>query len=277
MIALLLALQSGWTATPPQPTVGDTIYLERRIATPTGWRVRAGKIEATGNPVAEPLADAVVLQAPDGWTVRYAVVAWAPGTIALDMPPVWRLGPDGSADSLAGGTATFLVASVIPDTLRAPNPQPSLGPLRLARPDPLPVAAAAVLAMGTLIGLVAWRRRAPRAVPAAAAALALDPVVADERWLAAGEPKAVAARASHRLREAIAHAIPDAHEALSTAECLDVVERERPQAPLRELRDVLGTLDHVAFATAHGVDVGPLAARARALTREFAANGKAPA
>jgi len=59
MIALLLALQSGWTATPPQPTVGDTIYLERRIATPTGWRVRAGKIEATGNPVAEPLADAV--------------------------------------------------------------------------------------------------------------------------------------------------------------------------------------------------------------------------
>lgn len=274
MIALLLLLQAGgWSALgATAPTVGDTILLERRIATAPGWRVRAGKLESTT--LAEPLGDPHVLVAPDGWVVRYAVVAWAPGAITLAMPPIWRLGPDGTADSLAGGTATLQVASVIPDSVTAPLPQPSLGPLRLSRTNPLPVIAAGLLAAGVLAGLIAWRRRAS-ALVAAPPPITQDPDVADARWLAAGEPKAVAARAAHRLRTAIAHAIPDAHEALSTAECLAVVERARPDAPLRELRDLLGTLDHVAFATAHSVDVGPLAARARALAREFSANGAA--
>jgi len=35
----------------------------------------------------------------------------------------------------------------------------------------------------------------------------------------------------------------------------------------------LQALDQVAFATAHGVEVAPLAARARALARELSANG----
>src|SRR6267143_1707310 len=137
---LLLALQAnGWVATPSQPTVGDTIQLERTIAAPAGWRVRAGKL-ASGT-VAEPLGDAAVLAAPGAWVVRFAVVAWTPGAITLDMPPVWRLGPDWSADSLSGGTATFHVASVIPDSVKAPAPQPSLGPLRLDRSSPFPLIA----------------------------------------------------------------------------------------------------------------------------------------
>jgi hypothetical protein len=83
----------------------------------------------------------------------------------------------------------------------------------------------------------------------------------------------VAARAAQRLRRALSHAIPDAHEALSTEECLAAVERARPDAPLRDLRELLLGLDQVAFATAHGVEVAPLAARARALARELSANG----
>jgi predicted trehalose synthase len=51
------------------------------------------------------------------------------------------------------------------------------------------------------------------------------------------------------------------------------VERARPDAPLRDLRELLQALDQVAFATAHGVDVAPLAARARALARELGGNG----
>jgi len=43
----------------------------------------------------------------------------------------------------------------------------------------------------------------------------------------------------------------------------------RPDAPLRQLRELLGALDQVAFATTHGVDVAPLAARARALAEEL--------
>ncbi|MFN2570152.1 MAG: hypothetical protein ABR537_00875, partial [Gemmatimonadales bacterium] len=163
-------------------------------------------------------------------------------------------------------------ASVIPDSLRSPAPQPSLGPLRLTRENPLPVIAAVVLAGAALALGIGWRRRGPGLV-ASEQGLAVEPEVPDGRWLAAGEPKAVAARATERLRSALAHAIPDAHEALSTQECLAVVERARPHAPLRELRDLLQALDQVAFASAHGVDVAPLAARARALAREFGANG----
>ena len=132
--------------------------------------------------------------------------------------------------------------------------------------------AALLLAGGTLLLLIAWRRRGPRVV-AAGAGLAVDPEVADARWLAAGEPKAVAARAAQRLRRAVAHAVPDAHEALSTEECLAALERARPDAPLRDLRELLVALDQVAFATAHGVEVAPLAARARALARELHGNG----
>jgi hypothetical protein len=265
---------NGWVAAPSQPTVGDTIQLERAVAAPPGWRVRAGKLASAT--VAEPLGDAVVLAAPPpgAWVVRYTVVAWTPGDITLDMPPLWRLGPDGTADSLSGGTATFHVASVIPDSVRSPAPQPSLGPLRLDRSSPFPVIAAVLLAGGALLLLLLWRRRAPRSA-VAGSGLAVDPEVPDARWLAAGEPKAVAARASLGLRRALAHAIPDAHEALSTEECLAAVERARPDAPLRDLRELLLGLDQVAFATAHGVEVAPLVVRARALARELSKNGGA--
>ena len=266
VLAALLQGGSGWVAVSPRPTVGDTIWLERTVTTPAGWRVRVAKLDP--GPQTEPLGDPVVVRADGGWTIRYPVVAWAPGVVSADMPPLWRLGPDGSADSLPGGTATFRVASVIPDSITTPAPQPALGPLRLARRTPLPTLAAVLLSAGMFVGIVAWRRRSPRAARVAAD-LELDPEVGDPRWVAAGEPRAVAARASHRLRHAIAQAVPEAHAALSTSECLAVVERAKPNAPLRQLRELLGALDQVAFATAHGVDVGPIAARARALAEEF--------
>jgi hypothetical protein len=209
-----------------------------------------------------------VLRAANGWVVHYDVVAWAPSDISLDMPALWRLGPDGAADSLAGGTAVFHVASVIPDSLKNPLPQPALGPLRLARASPIPVIAAVLLAGGALLLFIFWRRRGPRVVPQSPGVI-LDDAVADKRWLAAGEPKAVAARAARGLRRAVAHAIPEAHEALSTEECLAMVEQVRPDAPLRDLRELLHALDQVAFATAHGVEVAPLASRARTLAREL--------
>jgi len=49
-----------------------------------------------------------------------------------------------------------------------------------------------------------------------------------------------------------------------------VVERARPDAPLRELRELLEQLDRVAFASAHGTDVAALSAMARRLARDLA-------
>jgi len=272
MIALLLLLLQGegWAATPARPTVGDTIQLERVIAAPPGWRVRAGKLESNGD--VEQLGDPTVIARPNGWLVRYFVVAWKAGSGGVVMPQVWRLGPDGSTDSLPGGTAALQVASVIPDSIKSPQPRPALTPLRLGDTSAIPVSAAVLLAAGSLLLLVLWRRRGPRTI-AAGPALASEAPVPDGRWLAAGEPKAVAARAAQGLRRAVAHAIPAAHEALSTTEFLAAVERARPDAPLRDLRELLLALDQVAFATAHGVEVAPLAARARTLAREFGANG----
>jgi len=274
MIALLLVplmLQTGgWSVAPARPTVGDTIRVERTIETPAGWRVRAGKLDQYGE--VEQLGEPSIVARPTGWTVRYLIVGWRAGSATITMPSLWRLGPDGSTDSLPGGTVTLRIASVIPDTLTAPQPQPSLGLLRLGRSSAIPVIAAVVVSVGLLFGLIAWRRRSSRLV-ADHLALARDAEIPDQRWLAAGEPKAVAARATQRLRHALARAIPAAHEALSTTEVLAAVERARPDAPLRDLRDLLHALDQVAFATAHGVDVAPLAARARTLARELRPNG----
>jgi hypothetical protein len=270
LLALPLIVQDGWTVSPERPTVGDTIRVERTIETPAGWRVRAGKLDQYSD--VEQLGDPALIARPHGWTVSYLVVGWKAGSSTIAMPSVWRLGPDGATDSLAGGSVTLRIASVIPDTVTAPQPQPSLGLLRLERANAIPLLVAVVLAAGALIGLVAWRRRAPRQARAELAS-GTDAEVADQRWLAAGEPKAVAARAAQRLRHALARAIPEAHEALSTTECLAVVERARPNAPLRDLRELLQALDQVAFASAHGVDVAPLAARARALARELSPNG----
>src|SRR5438045_5249498 len=81
MIALLLlVLQSdGWVVSPNQPTVGDTIRIERTITAPPGWRMRAGKLPSGS--LTEPLTDATVLatSTPGRWVVRYAIVAWEPG------------------------------------------------------------------------------------------------------------------------------------------------------------------------------------------------------
>jgi hypothetical protein len=256
----------GWQASPPNPTVGDTIWLERALTVPSGWQVRAGKLDATE--AVEPLADPAVRRSAGGWVVRYAIVAWKPGAHKLTLPPLWLLGPDGRADSTAGGTTSFSVASVIPDSLRRPSPQGLLAPLRAAHRNSLPPLAALGLAAGFLAAGVAARRRRPHAL-GPAPPVPLEREVPDTRWLAAGEPKAVAARAIWRLRAALARSLPEAHPALDTAECLAVVERVRPGAPLRELRDLLEQLDRVAFASAHGTDVAALSAMARRLTREL--------
>ncbi len=268
LVTLVVVLQGGgWTALPPHPTVGDTIWLERGVTLPPGWRLRPSKLELTGD--VESLGDAALLRATDGWIVRYPIVAWSPGSHTLALPPLWRLAPDGHADSIPGGGAVVDVQAVIPDTLRHPEPQPALAPIRSARRQPLAPLAAVGLALGVLAAGVGWRRRRPRDLPTAGPAPP-DPEVPPERWLAAGEPKAVAVRATYRVRAAIARALPEVPVSLSAAECVAVLARVRPDAPVRELADLLDQLDRVAFASAHGADVLVLARRAEALAREFA-------
>ena len=259
---------AGWEAFPANPTVGDTIWLVHALTVAAGWQVRAGKLEPTED--VEPLTEPSVRRVAGAWVVRYALAAWKPGAHRLTLPPIWRLGPDGGADSTAGGVASFSVASVIPDSLKDPTPQGALAPLRAVHRNALPPLAAAGIAAALLVAGVALRRRPPKKL-AARPQVPVEREVPDARWLAAGEPKAVVARATWRLRAALARAVPEAHSALDTAECLAVVERARPQAPVRELRDLLEQLDRVAFASAHGTDISALVLVARRLAKDVAA------
>jgi hypothetical protein len=93
--------------------------------------------------------------------------------------------------------------------------------------------------------------------------------VPDVRWLAAGEPRAVAARASARLRGAIARAVPAAHEALSIDQCLAALQGAQPRAPVAALRETLIGLTEAQFAATHDADAGVLAVRAAALSRQL--------
>ena len=57
----------GWSSMAPRPTVGDTVWLERTLAAPAGWRLRPGRLEP-GQDV-EPLGDPGVRRSPDGWKI----------------------------------------------------------------------------------------------------------------------------------------------------------------------------------------------------------------
>ena len=268
LFVLLAVLQGGsWSSWPASPTVGDTVWVERLVTTPAGWRVRPGRLDASDD--AEALTDPMVLRHRDGWLVRYGVVAWKAGAVRLTFPPLWRLGPGGEADSLAASTTTIMVRTVLPDSIPDPAPRPALAPLWPDVRRPLPPAIAGGTALLVLIGAIALRRRAPRVLPAPDPPTT-DAAVADQRWLRAGEPRAVAARAAAGLRGALARAVPEAHPALSTFEALAVASRALPEAPYRELAALLTALDQVAFAAVHGAAVPQLAEQARTWERRQA-------
>ncbi len=79
----------------------------------------------------------------------------------------------------------------------------------------------------------------------------------------------MAARATGELRAALAQLDPSASAALSTRECLTLLDTRLSRRTLDELSDVLSQLDRVAFASAYGSDVGALARRARAVAQDL--------
>ncbi len=257
---------SQWVVTPAAPTVGDTIWLVRVVTLAPEWRLKPGPFENQGDVV--PLGDPWFARGIGGDTVRYPVVAWTAGPHHFRLPTLWLVGAGGRSDSLPGGAADVMVRSVLPADGARPAPKALLPPLDSGPASPWPPLIAAILGTVGLVAGVRLRRRGPRPMQAPA-----DFVTAggapDERWLAAGEPKAVAARAAHVLREALARVIPDAHEWLPVREALDAAEGRIPGATFRRVREALLALEQVSFAVAHGTDVQRVAIEARELAREL--------
>lgn len=248
----------GWVATPARTTVGDTVRLARHIPIPSGAIVRPDAYPSDDRVLA--LAAPSVTLDPTGATITYVIAPFATGRIALAMPSTTVIAPDGSSATVLGDTAAVAVASVLPDTGR-PAPRASLGPLRTPRSRPLALALAIV---AVIIGAAAWawwrnHRRGPRPVIDAESEPPPPPI---DRWLAAGEARAVAAHAAARLRGGLARLVPAASRALATEECLSVLAVERPAWPLRELAELLHALDRARFAPLVPPDAADLSERA---------------
>lgn len=253
----LLAAQgpgAGWRATPARVTVGDTVRLARRIPAPAGATLRPEPLAPTDR--ITPLAPPVVRADRGGFTVTYVIAPFATGEVAIAMPTVQVIDLSGATTTVLGDSAVVEVVSVLPDTGH-PAPRASVGPYLRPVRRAAPLIIALALAIMLLAGWWAWRLRTGRPPPAAGPPPGA-PAAPIDRWLAAGEPRAVAAVATERLRAGIERLVPHATRALATDELLTVLEGERPGWPLRELREMLGALDRARFAPLAAGDAGEL-------------------
>ena len=151
-----------------------------------------------------------------------------------------------------------------PDSAIAPQPRADFVPRGERSVIPLLVGscsgrvaarAAALVVASARSAVIPWRRRSrsPRAEP---------PL---ERWTDAGEPRAVAATATSRLRSAIALRVPSAHRGLDTEALLVQLAADRPDWPLADVSGVLRSLDEARFGTRPASDVLALARSAAEL------------
>lgn len=267
MVALALQGGSGtWRVTPAHPTVGDTVRIERAIPVTGGATARAQPLAASD--LLQPLGRVVIVPGRGVIRLRYTAAFFTPGAHAVPMPSLELIYPDGRTETVLGDSAVVDVASVLPAGDSTPTPKASLAPI--ARPPRRPVALivpiAAVLILLVLWGI--WRRRrgAEPALPAPDETGGEPPL---ERWLAAGEGRAVAAVTAEQLRATLEATVPGAHRALGLGDCLAVIEDQRPEWPVRELEEVLRALERARFAPLAPDDAVALRERAETLRLEL--------
>lgn len=265
MIALLLLLQA------PAPTVGDTIWLVRRVPVPPGAEVRPAAWELDG---AQGLLGRPQVRLDGGDAlVAYPAVAWAAGTQRFTVPGPIIVHADGRSDTLAAEVRTVVVGSVLPAGMPPERlaPQPEAGVVAQRITTPLPLLALVLLAALLLAPLVWWwlRRGLPAQHPTRSQAPADVPLT---EWAEAGEHRAVAALAARRLRDALSARLPGMVPGLVTSRLVRVLEEQRPRWPAGEIGTLLRALESAEFAERPGSDVTALAARAgelvQALERE---------
>jgi hypothetical protein len=254
-------------------TVGDTLWVRRAVAVPSGREVRAPEWRPSGE--VEVLGRPRIVRRGDSVEIAWPVALWAPGQHSVQVPGPVLLAADGRVDSLPPETVTLVAASVLPPAPRdsALKPQPgapavplherSLRPLLLL----LGVAALALLPVHLL-----WRRRGRRVVVADVASAALPAAeLPVERWAEWGETRAVIGAAVKRLRAGVARRVPEAHEGLDARNLLVTLIEHRPAWPLGEIGEVLGALETAQYAPGEPENVAALYRRAEALEAELPA------
>ncbi|MEO8226214.1 MAG: hypothetical protein ABI637_02235 [Gemmatimonadota bacterium] len=258
---LLLQAQTAHTA-----TVGDTVWVTRRVSAPAGQTVRPADWQLTGD--VELLGRPRVIAANGATDISYPLVAWTPGPHTVSIPGPLLLAPNGGIDSLPAHDTTFTVASVLPrgaadSSLR---PQPQAGLIHRRTITLLPLLALLSIAALLLAPLHWWWQRRGRATAVPAdLSISAPPLT---RWAEAGESRIVLAAAAARIRHAVAAAVPAAHEGLDAPSLIATLERSEVAWPVAAVRELLQALDHARFSRATPRDVLELHAAATALAEQ---------
>lgn len=262
MSALLLIAQvAAWSVSPSGATVGDTVRLARTLRVEAGTDVQV--LPLTPEDAVVPLADPLVRRGEHAVEIVYLVAPFRTGEWWVTLPDITVLDPDGGASTVAGDSAMLRVSSLLPAGDTIPPPHPSLGPLARPARSPAPLVGLVLAASAAVGGWgIARRRTRPRPARRWLSPATQPPL---ERWAAAGERRAVATSAAHELRVAIAASVPAAGRHLALEPCLEVLERECPQWPLRDLAKTLRALERARFAPTVPGDVVVLADEARSL------------
>jgi hypothetical protein len=251
MLPWLWMLQAG------APTVGDTVWIARTVAVPSGGAVRPAPWAPTGD--VEALGPPRVTTRGDSVEIAYPAVAWLAGQHAVEIPGPLLLLAGGGVDSLPAQRVTLTIASVLPAGAepRDLKVQPPTDTVRRNDRTLRPVLLLLLLSTLVLVPLhIWWRRRgkvAPLASPSRAAPLPLA------RWNDLGESRVVLAAATATLRAALARGAPGSANQPDSASVMTAVERERPDWPAAEIREMLASLDEARFMPAAFPDAGRLA------------------
>ncbi len=269
-----LLLVQGWVVVPEQPTIGDTVVLEREVvvADPTA-RLRLSPL--AGSSSLEPLARPEVISGAGGFVARYLVALFETGEHTVAMPTLELVYPNGRVETRAGGEAVITVLSVLPEGDSLPAPSVSREPIPR---DVYRTAPAVILLTGILVAVVGWgvvrRRRVRR--PAWSGPAAGGEGAPVSRWIAAGEPRAVATVSMHRMREEIQTYVAEAEPSLDVEAWLRTVQEHRSEWPVRELGEVMRALERASYAPAIPSDVIALADETDVLLQAIAEAEKPP-
>ena len=266
LVVTTVQMPDQWTVTPAHPTVGDTVVFERFIAVDdAAARARVSRLESGST--FEPLRAPSVEYHPGGVNIRHVTAFFE--TDSVTLPDIELIFPDGDVQIVEGGRVTVVIQSILPaETDSLPDPRGSRAPVARRTMHLAPALNAVFI---VFVAMMLWgvlRRRARErpdwmgAVPDVA-----DPPAA--RWIAAGEPRAVASLVMGRLRDELVARLPEAKETLSVEECLAVVKRERPDWPVSELADVLHAIERASFAPAVPHDVLALLDQVEAVARKL--------
>ena len=181
------------------PSVGDTVWVERLVSTPSDVLVRPQAWDLGS--VGRQLGPADQRRSASGLVLRYPLVFWYPGRHALRMPGPVVISREGRSDTLPAAAVTVEVGSVLPPgrAREALDPRPPRAPVALSERSLRPLAIGLVLVVSGMTGLLLYRRRRGRAPVRQRGDVARPPPEQLDRWAGAGEYHAALDHWEHRL------------------------------------------------------------------------------